>query len=125
MSNIRTYDDLLREREKLRAQLQFHKQQIKVDMQELREEMKPLLNLTKVLGKMTTRETRNDALISTGSSLAIDLLARKVLPKNIISRLFLPGMLKNVTSHLLYSAKPWLQKLIGSRKKKPVVEEQQ
>jgi hypothetical protein len=57
--------------------------------------------------------------------LAIDLLARKVLPKNIISRLFLPGMLKNVTSHLLYNAKPWLQKLIGSRKKKPVVEEQQ
>ncbi|HEY9046584.1 MAG TPA: hypothetical protein VIN08_11840 [Ohtaekwangia sp.] len=117
MSSIRTYKELLEEKERLRATLELQKLQLKTDVKELKEELRPLMVFLSVLGKITSRETRNDAIVSTGSALAIDLLSRKVLPKNNLVRMFVPGILKNVASHLLYSAKPLLQKLMSSRKK--------
>ena len=123
MSRIRTHDDLVKERQRLLALLQEQKEQIKVDVRELKEELRPLSTLMSIVGKVTTRETRNDLLVSTGSSLAVDLLAGKVIAKNPITRMFLPGVLKNVASHLLYNAKPFLQKLFAKKKKVPQTSE--
>ena len=123
MSRIRTHDDLVKERQRLLALLQEQKAQIKVDVRELKEELRPLSTLMSIVGKVTTRETRNDLLVSTGSSLAVDLLAGKVIAKNPITRMFLPGVLKNVASHLLYTAKPFLQKLFAKKKKVPQTSE--
>jgi hypothetical protein len=123
MSRIRTHDDLVKERQRLLALLQEQKAQIKVDVRELKEELRPLSTLMSIVGKVTTRETRNDLLVSTGSSLAVDLLAGKVIAKNPITRMFLPGVLKNVASHLLYNAKPFLQKLFAKKKKVPQTSE--
>lgn len=117
MSKIRTHNDLVRERERLLALREEQKAQIKVDVRELKEELRPLSTLMSLVGKVTTRETRNDMLVSTGSSLAVDLLAGKVISKNAITRMFLPGVLKNVASHLIYNAKPFLQKLFSKKKK--------
>ncbi|HTH32024.1 MAG TPA: hypothetical protein VL946_11815 [Lacibacter sp.] len=117
MSNIRTHNDLVKERERLQALLQEQKAQIKVDVRELKEELRPLFTLMAIVGKVTTRETRNDMLVNTGSSLAVDLLARNVIGKNAIARMFLPGVLKNVASHLIYNAKPFLQKIFSKKKK--------
>ena len=123
MSRIRTHDDLVKERQRLLALLQEQKAQIKVDVRELKEELRPLSTLMSIVGKVTTRETRNDLLVSTGSSLAVDLRAGKVIAKNPITRMFLPGVLKNVASHLLYNAKPFLQKLFAKKKKVPQTSE--
>ena len=117
MSRIRTHDDLMKERQRLLALLQEQKAQIKVDVRELKEELRPLSTLMSLVGKVTTRETRNDMLVNTGSSLAVDLLAGRVISKNPIARMFLPGVLKNVASHLIYNAKPFLQKLFSKKKK--------
>lgn len=117
MSRIRTHDDLMKERQRLLALLEEQKAQIKVDVRELKEELRPLATLMSLVGKVTTRETRNDMLVNTGSSLAVDLLAGRVLAKNPITRMFLPGVLKNVASHLIYNAKPFLQKLFSKKKK--------
>lgn len=117
MSRIRTHDDLLRERQRLLALREEQKAQIKIDVRELKEELRPLSTLMSIVGKVTTRETRNDMLVNTGSSLAVDLLAGKVLAKNPITRMFLPGVLKNIASHLAYSAKPLLQKIFSKKKK--------
>jgi chorismate synthase len=117
MSNIRNYADLLAERERLKNLLQEQKQQIKTDVQELKEELRPAIALLSLLGKFTTRETRNDAIITTGSALAIDMVAKKMLSKNILARILLPGVLKNITSHLLYNAGPWWKKIFNGRKK--------
>jgi hypothetical protein len=117
MSRIRTHDDLVKERQRLLALLEEQKAQIKVDVRELKEELRPLYTLMSVVGKVTTRETRNDLLVNTGSSLAVDLLAGRVISKNPIARMFLPGVLKNVASHLIYNAKPFLQKLFSKKKK--------
>jgi hypothetical protein len=119
MSRLRTHDDLVKERARLHALLEEQKAQIKIDVRELKEELRPLATLMSIVGKVTTRETRNDMLVNTGSSLAVDLLAGKVLSKNPITRMFLPGLLKNVASHLAYSAKPLLQKLFSKKKKTP------
>lgn len=117
MSNIRTHDDLVKERQRLKGLLEEQKAQIKVDVRELKEELRPLFTLMSIVGKVTTRETRNDMLVNTGSSLAVDLLARNVVGKSAIARMFLPGVLKNVASHLIYNAKPFLQKLFSKKKK--------
>ncbi|HEY9009241.1 hypothetical protein [Ohtaekwangia sp.] len=117
MSKIFTYNDLLAEKERLRTLREEQKLLIKADVKELKEELRPLMALISVLGKITTRETRNDAIVSTGSALAIDMLSRRVLPNSSLVRMFVPGILKNVASHLLYSAKPLLQKLIGRKRK--------
>jgi hypothetical protein len=117
MSSIRTHDDLVKERQRLLALLEEQKAMIKVDVRELKEELRPLFTVMKIVGKVTTRGTRNDMLVDTGSSLAVDLLARNVAGKSAIARMFLPGVLKNVASHLIYNAKPFLQKIFSKRKK--------
>lgn len=122
MSRIRTHDDLVKERQRLHALREEQKAQIKIDVRELKEELRPLSALMSIVGKVTTRETRNDLLVNTGSSLAVDLLAGKILAKNPITRMFLPGVLKNVASHLVYNAKPFLQKLFSKRKKTTTTE---
>jgi uncharacterized membrane protein len=118
-STIRSYDDLLAEQERLRSQLKVQKEQIREDVIEIKEEFKPLMSLVRVLGKFTSRETRNEALVTTGSSLAIDLIVKKFLSGNILTRLFLPSMLKNVSSHVIYNnLGPFLGKLF-KRKSTP------
>lgn len=117
-STIRSHDDLLAEQERLRSQLTIQKEQIRDDLAEIKEEFKPVLGLVRVIGKFTNRETRNDALVTTGSSLAVDLLVKKFLSGNILTRLFLPPMLKNVSSHVLYNnVVPFLGRLFKRRAK--------
>lgn len=119
MSSIRTHDDVVKERQRLKALLEEQKALIKVDVRELKEELRPLFTVMKMVGKVTTRETRNDMLVDTGSSLAVDLLARNVAGKSAIARMFLPGVFKNVASHLIYNARPFLQKLFSKKRKAP------
>ena len=117
-STIRSYNDLLEEQERLRSQLKVQKEQIREDLTEIKEEFKPVLKLVRIVGKFTNSETRNSALVTTGSSLAVDLLAKKFLAGNLLTRLFLPPMLKNVSSHMLYNnVVPFLSKLFKGKTK--------
>jgi hypothetical protein len=117
-STIRSYNDLLAEQERLRSQLKVQKEQIREDMLEIKEEFKPVLGLVRVIGKFTNRETRNEALVTTGSSLAIDLIVKKFLSGNLLTRLFLPPMLKNVSSHVIYNnLAPFLGRLFKKKAK--------
>jgi hypothetical protein len=117
-STIRSHKDLLAEQDRLRLQMKVQKEQIREDLVEIKEEFKPVLSLVRIIGKFTNRETRNDALVTTGSSLAIDLLVKKFLSGNLLTRLFLPPMLKNVSSHVLYNnVVPFLAKFFKKKAK--------
>jgi hypothetical protein len=120
-STIRSHEDLLEEQQRLRLQLKVQKEQIQLDLREIKEEFKPVLGLVAFIGKFTTRETRNDALMTTGSSLTIDWLVKKFLSQNVLARMFLPSVLKNVSSHVLFNnVKPLLGKLFGRKNKAAV-----
>ncbi|MBT1712296.1 hypothetical protein KK062_28900 [Fulvivirgaceae bacterium PWU5] len=115
-SIIRSHDDLLAEQERLRLQLKVQKEQIRDDLSEIKEEFKPVLSLVRVIGKFTSRETRNDAIVTTGSSLAIDLLLKKFVSNNLLARMFLPSLLKNVSSHVIFNnVAPFLGKLFKKK----------
>lgn len=118
-STIRSYEDLRTEQERLRSQLKVQKEQIREDLAGIREQFKPVLSLVRIVGKFTNGETRNNALVSTGSSLAIDLLLKKFVSHNLLARLFLPPMLKNVSSHVIFNnVAPFLTKLFQKKAKK-------
>lgn len=99
---IRSYEDLKQERERLRELLRVQKAQIQKDLQGIREEFRPITMISEVVGKIMHREDGKNGLISTGANITIDLLASKFLSKsNFLTKLILPALFKNVTSHYL------------------------
>lgn len=113
---IHSYEDLLAEQVRLKDQLLLQKQQIRLDIREIKEELKPAMAVVSFIGKFTSPETRNGAIISAGSGLTIDWLAKKFLSKNILLRMFLPKLLKNASSHVLFdNVKPFISKLIKNK----------
>jgi hypothetical protein len=86
----------------LQRQLEFKKNQIRYDFQALKEEVSPALKVASVIGKVTTRDTRNNVMLQTGANLAIDWATRKFFPKtNFLFKLLAPVLLKNYASHFL------------------------
>ena len=102
MNKIRTYQDLLEEKQQLEAELVSKLELIRKDVAELKEEWRPVTNLLSGLGKITSKGKSNPLL-----SIGIDII-EGVLVKNIlltrggwITRLVVPFLAKNFSTHIL------------------------
>jgi hypothetical protein len=106
MRIIKTYDDLLAEKEELTAQLLIQKAFIKQDVKALKEELRPATDVIGILGKMTHKNTSNPA-IAFGVDVAGDLLLKNTLlrKRGWLTRLIVPFLVKNLSTHLLASKK--------------------
>jgi|GEM_PF-4187981 hypothetical protein len=119
-SPISSYEDLCKEKERLTQLLKSQRAQIQRDIEELKDEFKPVVSLSENVSKLLSREDGKDPLYAAGTNIGIDILVAKFFSKsNFLVKLVLPAILKNVSSHLLPDAPPSLRK---PRFKKTVVE---
>jgi hypothetical protein len=99
---ISSYEDLCKEKERLAEVLKAQKLLIQQDVEELKNELNPILNLSDNISMLLSRENGKDPLVEAGTNIGIDILAGKLLSKsNFILRWILPSILKNLSSHLL------------------------
>ena len=104
---ISSYDDLCKERERLTELLKAQKVQIQNDIENLKDEFKPVVNLSENVGKLLSREDGKDPLMTAGTNLTIDILVSKLFSKsNFLLKLILPAVLKNLSSHYIPKAVP-------------------
>jgi len=98
--DINTFDELLAEKARLKALLQVQTEQIKDDFKGIKEELKPLTNITAAAGMFFSRKA-SSALGGLGMNLVIDGFIKKVLLGNAgwITRFIVPLLLKNYASH--------------------------
>lgn len=101
-TKITSLQELISEKLELQRQLEFKKNQIREDFLALKDEVSPALKVASVIGKVTTRDTRNNVVLQTGANLAIDWATRKLFPKaNFLVKLLAPVLMKNYASHFL------------------------
>lgn len=117
---ISSYEDLCKERERLTELLKAQKAQIRRDVDEIKDEFRPMISLSENVSKLLSREDGKDPLVAAGTNIGIDILAGKLFRNsNFLLRFIVPSILKNITSHLLPDAtRPFRKPLI----KKTVVE---
>ena len=103
MSNtIRSYNELLIEKQKLQALLIAQRELIRYDIQDLKAEFKPALDAVSLIGKVTTRDGSNPLFTSAANSLIDLILKRIVLSRSgWLSRLAIPFFVKNISSHVI------------------------
>ena len=104
---ISSYEDLCNEKERLTELLKAQKVQIQHDIENLKDEFKPVANLSDQIGKLLSRENGKDPLMAAGTNITIDILVAKLFSKsNFLLKLVLPALLKNLSSHYLPKALP-------------------
>src|SRR6188768_2889982 len=99
---IRSYEDLEREEQLLEEFLQTQKQLIQLDVQVLRNQLKPATMALKVFNKITTVDKSN-LLLNEGANKVIDLVFNKFIlaRSGWITRFLVPMFMKNYSSHLI------------------------
>lgn len=99
---IRTYDDLLREKQRLTALLQAQKELVRQDVQSIKQELAPVKKAIEWVGRLTTRD-RNNVLLTGASDFLVDVIIKKGLLGRAgwITRIAIPFVAKNLSSHLL------------------------
>ena len=125
---INTYNDLLEEQARLKELFKVQKQVVRDDLKLIKEEFEPVRKAVGFLGKFAKRDTSNP-LLNIASSRAIDLFLRRfVLARaGFLTRLAVPFIAKNITSHFVADRKPqilgtlatWFNKLRGHDPKNP------
>lgn len=113
--SIRSYNELLAEKQRMELLLAAQKELVRYDLQELKAELKPAINAFALLGKVTTADSSNP-LINGISNTAIDLLVKKGLLGRAgwMTRMLVPIILKNYSSHFITRHKDELtQKLFS------------
>jgi hypothetical protein len=114
MSNqIRSYDDLLKERQRLENLLQAQKEVIFYDVGEIKERLQPVKSIVEFIGKITTKD-RSNLLLNLGSDIAINAIVKKFILSKAgwVVRTVVPFFLKNYSSHFIAEQKEkWLEKL--------------
>jgi hypothetical protein len=114
-STIKTYDDFLEEKERVKNLLALHKQRVVTHWEEVKMEFTPVTNAFGVIGKMAKPDKTNP-LLNTGLKIASEVfLTNFVLAKaGWIAKLAIPFVMKNYSSHMLAEkGKVLLDKLGG------------
>ena len=99
---IKSYDDFLEEKERMKNQLVLQKKHVQDNWEEFKMELQPVNNAFHVLGQMTSRDKTNP-LLNLGINLVGDILLRKILLSRAgwFARLAVPFVVKNYSSHIL------------------------
>lgn len=110
---INNYNDLLLREKQLEELLKAQKELLVLDLQQLKEEIKPATAAISFVSKITTRDKSN-FFLNAGANKLIDLVVKKlVLGKaGWLTRLTVPFFIKNYSSHIIADHKEeWLEKL--------------
>ena len=99
---IRSYEDLKTEEQLLEELLQTQKQLIQLDIQVLRNQMKPASVALQFFNKITTVDKSN-LFLNEGANKAIDFVLNKFIlaRSGWITKFIVPYFLKNYSSHLI------------------------
>ena len=113
-NSIKTYDDLLKEKERLKEQLRLQRQHIEEHWKTLKTELEPVRNTFNLVGRMT-RGDKSNPLINMGIGMASDLLLKKFLLGRAgwLLKAGIPLLVKNYSSHLLADKGKSLIRTIG------------
>src|SRR5262245_40978422 len=108
---IVTYKDLLEEKERLRLLLNVQKEIIREDIRGIGDEIEPVKSALSFAGKFVTRDNSN-LLLNAGANKLIDLVIKKVILSRAgwLTRLTVPFLLKNYSSHVISENKGALLK---------------
>lgn len=123
-SQIRTYKDLVAEREQLEAQLMMRKQKLREDWSGLKEHFTPVGRLLRTLS-WGLRPDRSSPLLNKTLGVAVDLLVSKFVLGRAgwLTRLTVPFVLRNYSSHLFAEkgadALSKLGRILRRRRKRP------
>ena len=99
---IRSYEDLEKEEQLLEELLQAQKQLIQLDVQVLRNHLKPASMALQFFNKITTLD-RSNLLLNEGANKVIDLVLNKFIlaRSGWITKFIVPIFMKNYSSHLI------------------------
>ena len=99
---IRSYKDLEKEEQLLEELLRAQKQLIQLDIQVLRNQLKPATMALQFFNKITTVDKSN-LLLNEGTNKAIDFVLNKFIlaRSGWITKFLVPIFLKNYSSHLI------------------------
>ena len=97
-----SYEDLEREEQLLEELLRTQKQLIQLDIQVLRDQMKPASMALQFFNKITTVD-RSNLLLNEGANKVIDLVFNKFIlaRSGWITKFLVPIFMKNYSSHLI------------------------
>ena len=120
---IHTYEDLLEYKSDLQEQLFLQKQLIYEDVHQIKEELRPVTDIVKKLGKFFA-PSEDQSWIVRGTNTVVDLVVRNIFFKKSgwLARALIPFLAQNISSHLVSDNKNrLLQKVFswfsGGRKK--------
>ena len=131
---INSYEDLLKEKQRLEVLLQTQKKVIYYDIEEIKVQLQPVRDAVEFIKKITTKD-KTSLLLSLGSDIAINTVVKNFILSRAgwLTRIVVPYFLKNYSSHFLAEQKDkWLDKLKtwlshknGNEEKKEVKKEEQ
>jgi len=117
MSKIQSYEDLLNEELALQKSLAHQRAEIREDVTRIKEQLKPLTKVVSFVSKIVTRHHGNNALVTAGIGIASDILFKNVILRKSgwLTRLVLPFVMKNYSSHALSNGDGNLLSRIGEK----------
>lgn len=110
---IRTQDDLVKEKQRLSELLKIQRNLIRNDLKAVQNEFEPITKTFSFVSKFTNREEGQETMVKAGTNLTIDLLMGKILSNsNGVVKWLLPVLLKNFSSHYIPKALPVVKKAV-------------
>lgn len=99
---IRTYKELLEEKERLKLLLSAQKDLVHQDINLIKQELAPVQKAISVVGKFATKEDRY-SMFTIAADTVIDLFVKRVLlsKAGFITRMAIPFLMKNFSSHVI------------------------
>ena len=115
MNKVTTYEELVREKERLQLQLEVHKSAVKMHVAEIKKKLNPLRNVVHFFSNFTSPAGTN-TLIGTGVGLSLELLVRKLFFSKTgwITKMIGPILVKNFSANMLKKNKSTLVKKVKS-----------
>ena len=112
---IQSYRDLLDEKERLQSLLKWQKEAVRRDIQEIGEELEPVRSVISLASRLVTRDSSN-LVLNAGTNTLIDLVVKKLLLSRAgwLTRLAIPFLLKNYSSHFISENKGSIMKKLFS-----------
>jgi hypothetical protein len=115
MNKITTYEELLREKQRLQLQLEVHKSAVKMHVEGIKKKFNPVKNVIRFFSNFTSAPETN-TLVGTGLGLSLELLIRKMFfaKTGWVTRMVAPILLKNFSANMLKKNKSALIQKVKS-----------
>jgi hypothetical protein len=99
---IRTYKELVEEKERLKLLLSAQKELIRQDINRVKQEFAPVQSAISTVGKLVTKD-KTDWVLSTAADTIIDIVVKRMILSKAgwFTRIIVPFFMKNFSSHFI------------------------